>query len=55
MIGILLLDGNAGLSSGGRAGALAAVSVRLKLANFEGGSGLEPDGRANLLERRSSR
>ena len=55
MIGILLLVGSGGRSSEIGAASLAAVSVRLRLVNLDGGSGLEPEGRENRLLRRSSR
>ena len=55
IMGILLLVGNAGRPWVACAATFATVSVRFKLANFEGGNGLEPDGRANLLDRKSSR
>lgn len=55
MIGMLLLVGRAGRVSVACAGTLAFVSLRLKLANFEGGSGLEPEGLDQLFLRKSSR
>ena len=55
MIGILLLVGSEGRSSGSCAATLATVSVRLKLVNLDGGNGLEPEGREKRLLRRSSR
>lgn len=55
MIGILLLVGSEGRSSGTVDATLASVSVRLKLVNLDGGNGLEPEGRESLLLRRSSR
>lgn len=55
IIGMLLLVGKAGRSSGTSDVPLASVSVRLKLVNLDGGNGLEPEGRESLLLRRSSR
>lgn len=45
-IGMLLLKGNAGRPSlDCRRSSNGKVSERLRLANFDGGGGLEPDGR----------
>ena len=52
---MLLLVGRAGLLPWARCPRFASVSFRLKLGNFEGGGGLEPEGREYSLFRRSRR
>jgi len=56
MIGMLLLESSAGLSSGA-CSCLTTISVSalLKLANLDGGGGRDPDGRDVRCVRRSER
>lgn len=53
IIGVLLLVGSGARWSVACSGTLATVSVRLRLANFDTGNGLEPEGRGELVLRKS--